>query len=44
MERIVIDLIYLIGHKYHGYYFHGEDLSVNNYVREKNVFGIKVRK
>ena len=35
---------YLIGHNYHGHYFdHAEDLSVNNYVRESNVCGIKVR-
>ena len=34
---------YLIGHNYHGHYFHAEDLSVNNYVREYIVRGIKAR-
>ena len=36
--------LYLIGHNHHGHYFHAEDISVNNYVRENNVCGIiKVR-
>ena len=34
---------YLIGHNYHGHYFHAEDLSVKNYVRGNDVSGIKVR-
>ena len=38
-----IKLYYFIGHNYHGHYFHAEDLNMNNYVRENNVCGIKVR-
>ena len=38
-----IKLYYFIGHNYHVHYFHAEDLNVNNYVRENNVCGIKVR-
>ena len=31
------ETVYLIGHNYHGHYFHAEDLSVTNYVRENYV-------
>ena len=34
-------MVTLIGHYYHGHYVHAE--NVNNYVRDNNVCGIKVR-
>ena len=35
---------YIIGHNYHGHYWHAGRLSVNNYVRENNcVSGTNVR-
>ena len=41
--NLLLHIEYLIGHNYDGHYFHAEDLSVNNYVRENIVCGIKVR-
>ena len=38
-----MQIVLLPDHNYHGHYLHAEDLSVNNYVRENNVCGIKVR-
>ena len=34
---------YIIGHNYHGHYFHAGGLSVNNYVRENKVREVNVR-